>query len=200
VNDLSFVYRVFVKGLLALLPIFITAYLLVWIAQGLESAFGAPVRSYFPFWLNFPGAGIVLAMILIFLFGLLVDNYLTQKFFDWMERRLETTPVIRSIYGPIRDVTQLFAKKDQGDSQRVVFVRPEGFGGIEILGLMTRDDFSELPKDSVPPDSVVVFIPFSYAMGGYSLIVPKSQVRDASIPAEKALQLALTAWIKNNKT
>ena len=194
---MSFIYRIFLKGLLTLLPITITIYLLVWIATSFESAFGGVMRRSLPPGFDLPGVGIVFALLLIFVVGLLVNNYITHRVIRWFEVRLERMPVIKSIYSPIRDVTQLFVKSEKANAaQRVVFVQPYGSTGAEVLGLVTRDHFGEFAIGTVPADSIAVFIPFSYAMGGTTVILPRSRVRETTIDADRAMQLALTAWIK----
>lgn len=190
-------YRIFLKGLLTLLPITLTLYLLVWIATRTEGALSEPLRNLFPTIFGIPGAGFLLAILLVFLVGLLVNSYVTRRFVEWLEHKLDRLPIVRAIYSPIRDVTQLFAHKD-GEAQRVVMVQLET-GGIEFMGLVTRDQFNDLPPATVPPTSVAVFIPFSYGMGGFTVLVPKARVRETSLPAERAMQLAITGWIKSSK-
>ena len=194
---MAFIYRIFLKGLLTLLPITLTLYLLVWVATKAEAIFGDPLRHYFPGDMIFPGTGVLIIIIVIFLVGLLVNNYLTKRFFEWLERQIEHTPIIRSIYGPLRDVTNLFASPGGAgaQAQRVVMVRFDSIG-TEMLGLMTRDSFNDLPNGAILPGSVAVFIPFSYGMGGFTVIVQKSQVRETTIAADRAMQLAITGWIK----
>ena len=193
---MSFVYRIFLKGLLALLPITITIYLLVWIATTFESAFGGPLRRTIPGALDLPGVGVIVGLITIFVVGLLVNNLLTHRIIRWFESRLEEMPVIRSIYSPIRDITQLFSKTETGAQQRVVMVQPYGPLGGEVLGLVTRDHFGDFPEGAIAPDSVAVFIPLSYAMGGSTMIFKRTQIRETGLNADRAMQLALTAWIK----
>jgi uncharacterized membrane protein len=196
-NQLSAVYRIFLKGLITLFPIMLTIYLLVWIATKTEQAFGDPLRNFFPQVFGFPGSGFLLGMFLIFAVGLLVNTYVTRRFVDWFESAMNKMPVIKSIYSPIRDVTNLFAHHE-GDSQKVVMVQYNDTG-IELLGLVTRDTFEDLPKNTVGESSVAVFIPFSYGMGGLTIVVPRSKVRETSLPAERAMQLAITGWIKSSK-
>lgn len=189
--------RIFIKGLLTLLPISLTIFLIVWIATTLENAFGGALRQLLPEALYFPGAGVVLAVALIFVVGVSVNNYLTKNFFAWLEDRLESAPIIRAIYSPLRDVTQLFVKKDAGQGQRVVMVRlSDEPDSLELMGLVTRDRFNDLPEGMVPKDSLAVFLMFSYGVGGMTAIVPKSRVRETNIPAERAMQLAITGWVK----
>ena len=194
---MAFVYRVFLKGLLTLLPITLTVYLLFWVFTRAELAFGTPIRASLPGILDFPGIGVVLALLFIFIVGLLVNNYLTQSIFDWVERRLEKMPVIRAIYGPLRDVTNLFASQAKGGINQKVVMVAMGSNGLEMMGLVTRDTFGDLPKGTIPEGSIAVFIPLSYGMGGYTYIVPKTRIRETAIPADKAMQLAITGWIKS---
>ena len=190
-------YRTFLKGLLTLLPITLTLYLLFWIVSTAENAFGEPLRSWFPQPLYFPGAGVVLVIVLAYLVGTIVNNYIARQFVEWLEERLEGLPVIRSIYGPLRDVTHLFAKGGQNAGQRVVMVQFDS--GVELMGLITREQFQDLPQGTVAPGAVAVFVPYSYGVGGMTMIVPRSRVRETAIPADKAMQLAITGWIKASK-
>ena len=197
---MAFIYRIFLKGLLTILPIAVTVYLLVWIARLFETFFAGPLRGSLPDQRLFPGVGLLFGLVLIFLVGLLVNNYLANRMIQWFEARLETMPVVRSIYGPIRDITQLFAKSEKANSsQKVVLVKPYGPDGAEVLGLVTRDSFADLNLEMQMSDRVAVFLPFSYAMGGNTLIVPKSAIRDVPLDPDRAMQLALTAWIKSTK-
>ena len=200
---MAYLYRVFLNGILTLLPVAITVYLLVWIATSFEAILGGPLRTWLPDNLLFPGIGVVLGILFVLFIGLLVNNYVTHPFINWVEKRLAKMPIVRSIYNPLRDVTQLFATNSEKSNQRVVMI--DCFGAPipgsdqlpgQVLGLVTRDNFAEFTGNAIAPDSVAVFIPFSYAMGGFTVIVPKSKVREVSISAEKAMQLALTAWIK----
>lgn len=195
---MSFIYRTLLKGVLTLLPLTLTIYLMVWFASEMEHIFGGPLQVWFPRIFSFPGSGFVVGLTFIFFVGLAVNSYVTQRFVSWMEDFLGNLPVVRTVYGPIRDLTNLFARQDKDNAhQRVVMVRliPQG---PEVLGLITRDSFTDLPAGSVASDSVAVFVPFSYGMGGFTFVVPKNLVRETKIPAEKAMQLAITGWIKSS--
>jgi uncharacterized membrane protein len=192
---MAFLSRVFIKGLITLLPITLTIALVIWIVSKAEWAFGEPLRDLLPPTFYFPGAGVAFALILIFLAGLAVNNYLTNQFVGWLESRVARVPIIKSIYAPIRDVTQMFSKNEKGQNQRVVMVKLAN--GIETMGLITREKFGDLPPGTIDPDHVAVFLPFSYGVGGFTVIVSKSSLRETSLPAEKALQLSITGWVKS---
>ncbi len=191
---MSFISRVFFKGLITLIPITLTISLVIWIVSKAEWAFGEPLRQVLPFY--FPGAGVILALILIFVAGLAVNNYLTNRFVGWLESKVARMPLIKSIYSPIRDVTHLFAKSESGAAhQRVVMVKLSE--GVETMGLITRDRFTDLPPATILEQHVAVFLPFSYGVGGFTVIVAKTQIRETSLSAERAMQLSITGWIKS---
>ncbi len=200
---MSFFYRTILRGLFTLLPLSLTLYLLVWIATETEHLFGEPLQIWFPSFFGFTGAGFLVGMSFVFLVGLAVNSYFTQRFVAWLEDQIGNLPVVRTIYGPIRDVTNLFARQGAASSQRVVMVQlsdGNSTNGItELLGLITRDSFVDLPAGVVTSGSVSVFIPLSYGMGGITRLVPRTKIREIQIPAERAMQLAITGWIKSSK-
>ena len=86
--------QIFFKGLIVVLPITLTFYLLVWASYKIESVFGSIVELLIGRWLYIPGLGIVLTLVFIFLVGLLVNNYFTGRFFSWLTNTLEKVPLI----------------------------------------------------------------------------------------------------------
>ena len=100
------------------------------------------------------------------------------------------------MYSPLRDLINLFSNKNSKNQQSVVLVRWNADGPYSV-GLVTRDTFEEYPRLS-REGLVAVFVPFSYALGGNTMLFKKSQVEPIDIPVEKALQLAITAWVKTD--
>ena len=98
---MRFVYTTFFKGLVTLLPLSITIYLIIWLASGLESLFGSPLKGILPEAFYFPGSGLILAFVLIFLFGLLVNHYITASLFQIVESYLQKIPLVKVIYNPL---------------------------------------------------------------------------------------------------
>lgn len=185
----------FLKGLLTLLPIALTISLLIWIVRSLESTFGDVLTSMMPTEFYIPGLGLVLAIMAIVATGLLVENYLAGSLLKRLEESLKRAPVIRAIYSPLKDLTDLFSRAQGPDqAQKVVFVRISPT--IELVGLVMRETFNDLPTVRMNQGTVAVFVPFSYGFGGYTLLVQAESIRDAGIPAERALQLAITGWVR----
>lgn len=188
----------FLKGLLTLLPIALTVSVLIWVVRSLETAFGDVLTTLIPDRFYVPGLGLVLAVIAILFTGLVIENYFGGSFLKRFEELLKRVPVIRTIYSPFKDLADLFSRtQGAGQSQQVVFVKMTN--GVEAMGLVMRDQFGDMPPGSVPPEKLAVFIPLSYGFGGFTLLIDRDCVRDAGIPAERALQLAITGWVRSGR-
>ncbi len=195
-NAMTAFYRLFIKGLITALPISLTLYLLFWITAKVDDIFGTPIAKLMGDH-YVPGLGLVIGFFGILLIGVSVNNFVSKHFLDWLERRIQAVPFVKTIYNPLRDVMNLFGSEASDKMKRVVLVELVAGTGLKSIGLVTRDRFPDLP-DAHFKDLIAVFIPFSYALGGHTLLVPKSQVIEVDIPVEKAMQLAITAWVQKS--
>jgi uncharacterized membrane protein len=185
--------RIFFKGLILLLPIGLTFYFLFWVSASLEALFGSVVQLAVGEALYIPGTGIVLTVLLVFLVGLLAHNYFTNQLFRWFTGKLEQFPLIKVIYNPLRDLMALLPNREQGQSgQKVVLVDLQG---VQVMGLVTREGLAEIAE----PGLVSVYVPFSYMLGGMTVLVPADKVRKVDVPVDQAIKLSVTAWIKKRE-
>jgi uncharacterized membrane protein len=188
--------EIFFRGLFTLLPIIITFYVLSSGINILENILGHFLRSQ----LNdnyIPGLGFTLALLIIFLFGLLITSFITKSIWEQIEVRLTRVPLIKALYSPLKDLMGLFSNTGKKDLKSVVSI--EVSPGVQMVGLVTRDQFEDIPeiaKANPQMNLIAVFIPLSYALGGYTVLVEKNRVTKMDIPVEKALSLAITGWVK----
>jgi uncharacterized membrane protein len=186
--------QIFFKGLILVLPVTLTFYLLYWASAKVESLFGSGLKMLMGKELYIPGFGILVTIVFIFLVGLLVNNYITARFLNWITGILERVPLIKAIYNPLKDLMGLIPGGDRNKDrpQRVVLVPLLGIG-VEALGLVTREELDEIPDRK---DLVTVYIPLSYMLGGITVLIPREKVRKVDMKVEEALKLSVTAWIK----
>lgn len=189
--------RLFFKGLIVVLPVTISLYVLILVATKAEAVFGGLIKKLIGESLYVPGLGIVITFLAILAVGVLVSNFITGKILNWGIGKFEKAPFIKAIYSPIKDLISLFAGGGQDSMKKVVFVNFEKMG-YKSIGLVTREEFSDLPLNSVNDDDIAVYIPMSYMLGGFTAIVPRSSVTELNIPVEKAIKLAITGWIKSD--
>lgn len=190
---MKYINQIFFKGLIVVLPITLTFYLLIWASYKIESLFGSTLEMIIGKWLYIPGLGIVVSLVFIFLVGLLVNNYITGRFFSWLTRTLEKVPLIKVIYNPLKDLMALIPGRssEKDKPQRVVLVPLESMG-VEVLGLVTNEELNELPGSNL----ISVYVPLSYMLGGITVLISKDKVKKVDIPVDQALKLSVTAWIK----
>lgn len=188
---MKYINQIFFKGLIVVLPITLTFYLLIWASYKIETLFGSAVELLVGQWLYIPGLGIAVTVIFIFLVGLLVNNYITGRFFKWLSSTLEKVPLIKVIYNPLKDLMALLPGKssDKNKPQRVVLVP---LGNVQTLGLVTREELDELPGSNL----ISVYVPLSYMLGGITVLIEKDKVKKVDMAVDQALKLSVTAWIK----
>jgi len=185
--------RIFLTGLFTVLPLIATIYFVVWVLAVLERFFGKPVLFFIPDGWYHPGMGLAVAIVFVFLVGLLMHAILFRRLFGWAERVLLGIPLVRSVYTALRDLVGLFAEQ-KGPSLQVVSL--ELPGGMRLLGFVTRADFSDAPSIA-RKDEVAVYLPMSYQIGGYTVLVPRSACKPVEMSREEAMKFILTAGLKS---
>jgi len=191
---MKYITRTFLTGLATVLPIVTTIYLLVWLVLAGESILSAAVRAVLPEKLYWPGLGLALFVLLVFIVGLFMRTWVAQKLFSWGEALLYRTPVVKMVYGALRDFSGFLTEPKQKGLQQVVSVQLGG-SDMRLIGFVTRDDLSGLPQGIGGADTIAVYLPFSYQIGGYMVLLPRSSVQPVEMSIEDAMRLTLTAGI-----
>lgn len=192
--------KIFLTGLATVFPIVATFYILFWLASTAESLLGKLIRLFVPDHFYRPGLGVAAGLVVVFLVGILMNVWIVRKLFDWGERLLFRVPLIKSLYGAISDFLRFFSpqEKHEEDLRQVVMV-PAGDTGGSLLGFVTRRDFDHLPSGIAGADTVAVYLPMSYQVGGYTVMFPRSAVRPVDMSVEQAMRFVLTAGITASK-
>ena len=187
--------RTFLTGLVTILPIVVTIYLLVWLGQLAESFLGQLIRVVLPDSFYVPGMGLVAGVVLVLLIGVLMHALMVRKLFEWSERLLYRIPVIRSVYGATRDFLQFLVHSRDPGFHEVVMV-DIGDTGMQVIGFITRPDVSGLPAGATrDEDSVIVYLPLSYQIGGYTVLLPRSAIRPIDMSMRAAMAFVLTGGV-----
>ena len=189
--------KIFITGLFAVLPILATAYLIVWFFTGAERLVGAQVKWLIPDERYLTGMGIAVALVGVFLIGILMHMWLFRELLNRAERVLLEIPLVRSIYTALRDLLGLFARHGDELPMQVVSVELPG-SGMRLLGFVTRIDFSNLPEGIGRDGEVAVYLPMSYTIGGYTVFLPRESVTPVDMSREEAMKFIVTAGIRSS--
>lgn len=189
-----------IKGALVLLPFLLSFYFLFWLAGLFDGAFSDILVSFgvsqdLPF-----GIGIVVGLFVLYAIGKTSDVFVARYVNGLLERFIKRVPVVGSIFGSIRDLTDYFKEVEGSPKGKAVIVTFE-HPNFKIAGFLTRSDLHNLPTQDSLTDLVAVYIPLAYMVGGgFTVFVHKNQVHDLDMPFDKAMQASLSAWMLKGTT
>lgn len=183
--------KTLLTGFITLLPAVLTIYLLYWMGVSSEEFLGNALRSVLPENTYFPGLGMLTGIVFVFIVGLLMNAYLVRKLFLIGEQVLYRLPLIKSVYRAFRDFFDFFSPNKEGLGQVVAVT----LNGMELVGFVTQEDQQRLPLSFRDRDSVLVYLPMSYMVGGYTILVPRTELRPLKMSRDEAMRFVLTAGI-----
>jgi uncharacterized membrane protein len=170
----------FFRGLLILVPIALTIYIIVIFLQWLDNLI--PVQV--------PGLGLVLVLGIIVLFGYLASTLIARPIFDLLEEILLSVPVISLIYAPIKDLMTAFVG-DKKKFTQAVLVTMDEINGVQKLGFITQSNLEVLGLQ----DKVAVYLPHSYNFSGNFYIVPRERVILLDLPGADVMKFIVSGGV-----
>lgn len=190
--------KIFLKGLMAVLPIAITLTLIIWILDAIERVFGFVLIGIVGKQHYFPGLGLIVGLILVFIIGLLMNAWIVQRLSQWGDSLLKRIPLVKTLYVSVSDLMSFFKTQSRKPDSSVVLVT---IGSMKLVGLVTRDSFSDLGAPFTKPGEnlIAVYLPMSYQLGGYTIMVPRSSVELTNMSVEKAMRFVITAGMKTTE-
>ena len=196
---LRFIGRNILTGLATILPLVLTFYLLYWFAVSADLLLRDIILLMLPQSLYWPGMGLIAVLLMVFGVGLLMRAYVVQLLFAKGEQLLYRMPLIKSVYRAIRNFFDYFSPTSKKEFEQVVAVSI-GDTGMQVIGFVTQATPERLPKDFQEQDSILVYLPLSYMIGGYAVLVPRSSVRPLDMSMDEAMRFTLTAGIAGTTT
>lgn len=187
------------KGMVTMLPALLTFYILFWLVSSAETVLGRILKILLPAGWYVPGMGLLAGLVSIFLFGLPLNAFLVRRLFDLGEKLADNIPLIKTLYGSLKDFIGFFANERESQFNQVVTVDLE-FGGksMRMIGFVTCSDFSSLPAGIGEEGEIAIYLPFSYQIGGYTIIVPRSSVKPINISVHRAMGFIVTGGMTTN--
>jgi uncharacterized membrane protein len=187
------IWNTMLKGLVALLPVGLTIYMVYWLAVAAETLFSGVLKLVVPDRAYWPGLGLVAGLVLLYLAGLAVNAYVVRRALGFSDALFERIPVVKTLYVAIRDFMQFFPSSGKAsDLKRVVLVP---FGPGRIIGFVTAESSRALGLEH-SQDTVAVYLPMSYMVGGYTVFVPRDQIEPTSLSVEAGMRIALMGGVQ----
>ena len=183
----------FLRGLVTILPVGVTLYLL-YIFLAWSEALAMWVIRPLVGDVYLPGMGLVLGVLGIVVLGVIVSQSFMGRLLTLFEFPFTNLPVVKSIYSSLKSFADYFSPTHEQSPQQVVALRmPDQ--PLEIVGMVTRQSLNDLPAGLLRGDRVAVYLPMGYMIGGYTVFVPRSWVTPIDMSVEEAMRQSLIAWM-----
>jgi uncharacterized membrane protein len=171
----------FLQGLLYLIPISVTTYVVYWTFMQID--------SILPF--NFPGLGLIVIISLITLIGYLGSVIIASPINAFFQRILNRAPLLKTIYTSVKDMMNTFVGKKKGFSEPVL-VKVYENSTIERIGFITNEDVESL---NIKKGKVLVYMPHSYAISGQLFVVEKKHVKKIDCSSGEVMKLIISGGV-----
>ncbi|MBN1445157.1 MAG: DUF502 domain-containing protein [Candidatus Omnitrophica bacterium] len=175
----------FLSGLIFIIPISLSLWILFRIIVFLENILGSFMKNFLPD-IYIPGLGFFSLIFLILLIGFIADNFFGKKLLSVLEKLFQKTPVINRIYMFIKNVSQSLL---HGKSTPFRYpVKIEFFSGTYTIGFITGEFRTESGEAFLN-----VFVPTVPNIStGFYLMVPKNKAEKLNLSVEEALKTAIS--------
>ncbi len=182
--------KYFLTGLLILVPLAITAWVLNLIISTLDQSLLFVPDAWQPrnvFGVDVPGFGAILTIAIVFLTGLLTSNLVGNYIVRLGERLLKRIPVVSSLYGSVKQVSDtLFSSS--GNAFRTPVLIPYPHADSYTIAFLTGVPGGDV-KNHLVGDYVSVYVPTTpNPTSGFFLMMERSRVRELNMTVDAALK------------
>jgi len=188
----------FLAGIIVVAPISITLFIVWQVVRVVDDNVDKLLPSrynpetYLPF--SVPGLGLVLMVVLITLVGMFAAGFVGRAIMRTGERLLNRMPVIRSIYGTLKQIFEtVFSHSSQSFREVVLIEYPRR--GIWAIGFLTGTTRGEI-QERVEPQLVNIFLPTTpNPTSGFLLFVPREDVLHLEMSVEDGIKMVISSGI-----
>jgi len=188
--------RYLVAGVLVWLPILATIWVVSTMLRIMDYTLVWVPPAYRPQALlgfSIPGSGLLLALIVLLLTGLLVTNLIGRRLVVWGEDLLNRIPVVRTVYGGVKSFAE--SVFSQSNSFRKVVMVEYPREGAWSIGFLTAEDVPEVSQKT-GENHVAVYVSAALnATAGWVIVVPRRMVRELDMSVDAALRMIITCGV-----
>lgn len=182
----------FVRGAVVIIPLGLT----YWFFRALLNVMDGILSPVLEQWLGrpVPGLGFLSMLVVIFAVGLLTRNLIGRLLFTWFENLVRSVPLVRSVYGAIKDLVGAFSLGGKGRTFREVVLVQYPRPGLFTLAFVTNEmHFTGTAKNI---EFINVYIPNPpNPTSGVLILVPKEEIIRLDLTIEQGLKLVLSGGI-----
>jgi len=205
--------QLFFQGLIAVLPIVFTIAVIYWLGSIAESTLGRVLKWLLPDHWYWPGMGILVGIAVVLCIGVLLNAYIFRQMAKLFDRLMNKIPLVKIIYSGVRDIAKFASlSKEKGEEQLQKTVMVTLVDQTKIVGFITNDNLpfdntekcndgsDEKKQESQDQKMIAVYLPMSYQVGGFTIIVPEDTVEVIDMSVQDAMRFILTAGMAASDT
>jgi len=172
--------RYFFEGLLVLIPVVATLYVIYVVFTKIDSIFKFSI----------PGMGFLVTILLITVVGFISSNFITKKLVGLVDTIFTKLPFVKMIYSSVKDLIGAFVG-DKKSFNKPVLVNISRESSVQVIGFVTRESLDNLGFT----DRVAVYLPQSYNFAGNLIVVPKDQVTAVSADSGEIMAFIVSGGV-----
>ena len=189
--------RWLLAGLLVLVPLGITVWVLNWIVSTLDQTLEILPEAWHPdrlLGLHIPGFGVLLAMAIVLVIGALATNFFGRKLVGWWDALLGRIPIVRSIYSSVKQVSDTLFSENGNAFRKALLVQwpREGVWTIAFqTGIPGGDVLNHLEGDYLS-----VYVPTTpNPTGGYFVMLKRADCVELKMSVDEALTYVISMGV-----
>jgi uncharacterized membrane protein len=185
-----------VAGILVWLPILATIWVVTFMLHLVDRTLLLLPAAYRPEALvgfTLPGVGLLFALVVVFLTGLLVTNLIGAQLVVWGEEVLDRIPVVRTIYGGVKSFAASVFSQSSSLHKVVMIEYPRA--GAWSIGFMTSENVPEVSERLGEPHAAVYVSAALNATAGVLVMVPRREVVELAMSVDAAMKMIITCGV-----
>ena len=187
----------FLTGLLVILPIFITVYIILSLIRAMDAILKYIPAKYLPetyLQSHIPGLGLILVVVLVFVVGLLTRNFIGRKIVKLGENIVDRIPLVRVLYTGVKQLLEpLFLQKTNAFKSVALIEYPRR--GVHVIGFVTGESKGEV-QNKTSKTMMNLFVPTTpNPTSGFYILIPEDEVVYLNMSVEDAFKLIISGGI-----
>ncbi|WP_395058939.1 DUF502 domain-containing protein [Polaromonas sp.] len=189
--------RWLLAGLLVLVPLAVTVWLLNWIIGTLDQTLQILPETWHPDKLlgfHMPGFGVLLAFAIVLSIGAVASNFFGKKLVRWWDALLSRIPIVRSIYSSVKQVSDTLFSENGNAFRKALLVQwpREGVWTIAFQTGMPGGDVA----NHLTGDYMSVYVPTTpNPTGGYFVMLKRSDCIELKMSVDEALTYVISMGV-----
>lgn len=189
--------RWLLAGLLVLVPLIITVWVLNWIVGTLDQTLQILPANWQPdllLGIHIPGFGVVLALLIVLVIGAVASNFMGRRLVSWWDALLGRIPIVRSIYSSVKQVSDTLFSENGNAFRKALLVqwpRP----GVWTIAFQTGTPGGDV-LNHLPDDYLSVYVPTTpNPTGGYFVMLKRSDCIELDMTVDEALTYVISMGV-----